>query len=128
MASSKVLNKAQAVYKSEAPTLDDGDSTDLLVNAAGELCCTLTGISSIVGSQGPQGTPGAQGAQGTPGAQGARGTPGAQGAQGTPGAQGPQGTPGAQGARGFPLPTGGAQFVISTSDGAGGWQWVIQSS
>ena len=92
MASSKVLNKAQAVYKSEAPTLDDGDSTDLLVNAAGELCCTLTGISSIVGSQGPQGTPGAQGA------------------------------------RGFPLPTGGAQFVISTSDGAGGWQWVIQSS
>ena len=154
MPTRKVLNHSGAVYKATPPTLGDEEATDLLVDALGNLRCTLEGAQTIVGQQGTQGFQGFQGSQGTQGIQGFQGATGAgtQGFQGFQGAtgvgtQGNQGNQGAagtgtqgnqgnaatqqgfqgfQGATGLGVPVPGAQnmTLISFDDGLGGYQWV----
>ena len=67
---------------------------------------TTQTTATLVGPQGPQGTPGPQGEMGLPGPQGPMGPAGAQGAMGLPGPAGADGATGPQGPAGPEGPQG----------------------
>ena len=77
-------------------------------------------LATLVGAQGPTGTPGPMGPQGVPGATGAPGATGDPGPQGPPGSDGPQGPPGSTGPQGPQGPAGGLSDVWTLS-GSGGF-------
>lgn len=86
---------------------------------------SLSGLSTVISSEGTPGPQGDPGPQGPPGNDGAQGPAGADGAQGPQGIQGPAGADGAQGPQGIQgLPGNDGATGPAGADGAQGPQGI----